>query len=299
MAKSKDCPYSCTDGRIFVPAERKWKPCPYCSEKAKEIARGKEVDDKGRTINEILNIPAYYQDIEYDFDKCYRKHESIVESSIQKMKTVLDGLLNLVVLGEKPKFSCYINLGLGNDCYSFIYPFLVTAYKNNLKVSPLVSDIDIYQLINEYTGIYNEETKSIVSRVGCNYEDLITADICCVTIDSGATYNSILALMSLLQARARSSNATLVFTNNINMTYRSKLLADDNKKYLHLLTPYEILYNSQVQVDGENLDTQKSSDTHTGVSTMKKDIENKVDNTMHTLTQADLFRLSQGNNNLV
>lgn len=245
----EDCPYDCTDGKLFVPSLRKLVPCPHCSEIRKKIARGRvevktdKATEDGKTeavstnLLNILRIDSCYSGYTYSIEDAIPDMENMTDESVSEVRDRLDILMSKASLGEAPEFSLLFNLGAYADVLCFIYPYLIKCYTSGLRVTPLASTIELAQMRHEAEK--SSYDSSADRKYGESYADYVDADICVLVADAGISLDGNYTIKGLMQARARKGKSTIIFTNAILPQVRGLYGSIKNKRNIAELVTIE------------------------------------------------------------
>ncbi len=164
-----------------------------------------------------------------------------------------------ISVGELPDHSYLFNLGIKACENNFIYPYIMRAYIEGIKVAPFVTSYDIsYLRRNEEIGYETEYSFT--------YNDLINKELCVISIDAGAQNSAILAVKGLMYLRANKGYPTIIFTNVWNRSVMAMQCEDDMKLY-HLAELFSIQY-TQSFLSRESKYTDNNSDTSKGSAKM-------------------------------
>lgn len=285
----EECPYNCVEGKIFDTSIKAMVTCPHCGERLKNIVKGKEKDESGRTINEILALPRGYMPSDYEFTRTIPDGDKITPNSLSLVNKLLTRLMDDIVLGVLPSTAFYINLGVNSDILNFVYSFLIKAFRFGFTVAPLVSTTDIVSLRGMAEGLENSSSARVRDVLGVTYADLEMCDVCVVTIDAGVTQGGVYAVKGLVEGRSRKGLATLVFTNAVLNNFQRTLIVSPSptKGVLHLLYPVEVEYKKDsfsTKVVLEESVAKEEAQVMSGVPEVKPIPSSEI-------TQEDLLKL--------
>lgn len=240
-----DCPYNCKDGKLFNRATRKMEICPHCRDIREKQMRGEIPCEDGKTVAQKLRIPERFTGLAFDINMVIpSKFQStkLLPDSVQEVETVMQNIINDATLGDVPTRSYLFNLGECADANAFVYPLLMRAYKAGLSVAPLIYSMDLQKLRHKFENSLQEDVMpSAKDEFGDNYEDYISADICVVVIDAGASMKDVYAVRGIIDNRADKRKATIVIT----YAYFDRLFSlctEDDFESLRLATLVQVKY---------------------------------------------------------
>lgn len=198
----EDCPYHCNNGKLFDLELKKEIPCPYCSEKRKELAKeGLAEDDDGSliSIHTVLGVENKYLKASFVYDSLIPEGERIFleEDSIKRQEDVLTELYLGLTVGQLPDRSYCVGLGNKGRIDRFAYPLLARAYLSGLSVAKFIS-----------CSQYNRLCISMSDEV----DDYYDKDFVMMLIPDGASKADIASAKGLMQSRALKGKATIFVT---------------------------------------------------------------------------------------
>lgn len=234
----ENCPYGCNRGRYFNVVEKKWAPCPNCTPKLSDFAKGKTTDTE-RSASDVLRIPENYTGMLFDAKKVIPESakKDLKASSILDVENYLTSLMNKADMGEVSDCSVMVNLGRKSRENIFIVPYLLRSMSSGLSVAPLL----IIPTLEEYRARFEiSPLDDTAKEWGMKYKDYLSADVCVITIDAGVTPYGLDAVKGLMQVRASLNKSTIIFTNAWGNRVRALCSEDgDNEKYLATLVSVE------------------------------------------------------------
>lgn len=233
----EDCPYGCNrEGKILDPNNGKMIPCPYCSQKKKELLdKGlavEEFSEKEVKLNTVLGVNSRYLSEIFVYDTIIPESERIFieDSSIENQRTDAEELYNYMVLGMKPENSYCFGISIKGRLDRFIYPMLAKAYMNGLSVAKCISC---------------SEFSRLQLRMNEDISEYINSDIAIMIINDGCTNGDIAAAKGLMQTRALKGNPT-IFVSTWTIEACSALLVSRNDDdTMFMAKPCFIRYKSR------------------------------------------------------
>lgn len=234
----ENCPYFCNKGRLFDTRAKKWLPCPNCSDKLSEFAKGK-IKESGKSALELLRLPETYQGLLFNVKDIISEttKKDLKASSLTLVEDSLSDLMHKADMGEVSDYSIMVNLGRKSREHIFIVPYLLRSMTSGLSVVPLLK---IYEL-EEYKARFEINPLEDSTRDwGTRYKDFLVASVCVVTIDAGVTPYGLNAVKGLMQLRALENKSTIIFTNAWGNSVRALCSEEGNReKYLATLISVE------------------------------------------------------------
>lgn len=200
--KYDDCPYHCTNGKILDDKLRRMVPCPYCSEKRKELAdEGVAETEDGDigSLPQILGIENKFLKSKLIYDAIIPDGEKVFleEESIQRQKEEMEDLYAGLTIGELPSRSICFGLGNKGMVDRMAYPLLSRAYLSGLSVARFVSCSE-----------YNRMCVNMNPDVEAFYD----SDFVMMMIPDGSSKADIAAAKGLMQTRALKGKPTVFVT---------------------------------------------------------------------------------------
>lgn len=200
--KFEECPYGCTNGFLFDRNLRKRVPCPFCSERKKEMANeGKAVSETGDVGNLalMLGVPNDYVKAVLDYDSIVPDGERlyIEKDSIERQNKIVEDLYLGLTVGQLPDRSYCFGFGNKGRADKFAFPILAKAYMAGLSVAKFISCTDY----NRMLVAMSQELDVFLSS------DLVVMFIC-----DGSTKADIAAAKGLMQSRALRAKPTIFAT---------------------------------------------------------------------------------------
>lgn len=202
----EDCPNGCVDGYYIDPYTHTRNRCLYCMSKRRSMVKDSlKLEEDGRDIRSILNLPTSFAGDVFNVDSVLPKfaQKDMKQDTIAPVLNLLTELYNDVSIGEPSDVSVLFNLGKRAFESNFIYPYLLRAYQSGLSVSPFLTNYDVSKLF--------EGSPCTIPDLVLN--DVLKADVCVVTILSGALKQSILSVKGLMEFRSHFDRSTIIFTN--------------------------------------------------------------------------------------
>ena len=234
MLKSfEDCPNHCKNGEIFDRNLKKKIPCPYCSEKRRELVeKGIAISDEGTlsSLSYLLGVESEFMKAIYNYDIIIPEGERlyIEKESLDNQRSASEDLYAELTLGQVPKSSYCFGLGTKGRVDKFAYPMLAKAYQAGLSVAKFISCDD-----------YNRMKLDMSDEI----RELITADFIIMLISDGASKADISAAKGLMQTRGLKGRPT-VFVTTWSIEACSMLLGYWNDPSLMLALPSFVEYKS-------------------------------------------------------
>lgn len=243
---STKCPYNCSDGRVFNVALKQFVPCPHCMEKRKEQIKTNTSDVDEKSLCEVLNIRKPLTGLNLDFDSIFPEEltKGISKESKDSVKGAMQKLTDDVIIGEIPKSSLYFGLTNFVNVDSYVYQLLLKAYKAGLSVAPSVTGYDVSTLRLATERGIEQEALVLESKLGCEYKDLISKDICVVTLDLGSTYFDVDSVIGLMQLRSRRGLPTVIFSY-LPYKYVKFMVHTTEVETLHIAKGYFLVHNME------------------------------------------------------
>lgn len=195
-----DCPYGCNpQGKLLDSNSGKMVVCPHCSEKRKNIIKSgflaermesqedtKEEDTyKNRISSSIYELFGLGRNLylsgKFIYENVIPDSEILFldDKSIGYQKEISESLYNSLLLGELPSISYCFGLGIKGSIEKFVYPMMVTAYKNNLNVSKLITASKFTQMCIKQDELldsyYESDIVFMVLNDGCTNADFANA----------------------------------------------------------------------------------------------------------------------------
>lgn len=200
--KYDDCPYNCSNGQVMDYEIRKLIPCPYCSEKRKDLAnQGLAENEQGdiEPLHRILGVNNKYLESKFIYDAVVPEPEKLflVDESISRQKDLLDEIYLGLTVGELPDKSYCFGLGNKGRVDRLVYPFLAKAYLAGLSVAKFIS-----------CGMYNRLHVAMSDEISSYLE----RDLVIMLIQDGSSKSDILSAKGLMQERASYGKCTIFVT---------------------------------------------------------------------------------------
>lgn len=231
--KFDDCPYNCSNGKILDRKIKKMIPCPYCSERKKELANqgiAETVDGNVELLSTILGVENDYMKAVFSYDITVPDGERlyIEQESIDRQKAIADEVYLGLAVGQTPDKSYCFGLGNKGRIDRFVYPMLAKAYLSGLTVAKFISCTD-----------YNRLLVSMSYELDMYYD----SDIVFMMICDGSSKADIAAAKGLMQSRALKGKAT-IFVTTWSVEACSILLGFWNDSSLFMATAVFLEYKS-------------------------------------------------------
>lgn len=229
------CPNNCVDGWIFNPYKKQKVECEYC--KAKRV----ESVESGDAI-EKLKLPKNYTNGRFVPETVFPEYMSkyLDESSVNEVKAHMKGLIDDIILGVLPKYSIMYNLGAKVIEGNFLNPLVLKGYIAGLKMTPIIDTATLCHIRNNFENNYQGEDDEI------KFEELLSADLCVVSIDAGTSTKGVLAVKGLMQLRAKREKPTIILTHLWTKDIHN-LCNEDSENFMYsLATLISVKYIKQV-----------------------------------------------------
>ncbi len=231
--KFEDCPYNCNNGTILDRKLKKLVPCPYCSEKKKELANqgmAETVEGNIELLPTVLGVQNEYMKAVFSYDSTVPDGERlyIEKESIERQKKEAEELYLGYTVGQCPDRSYCFGLGNKGRVDRFVYPLLAKAYLAGLTVSKFISCTDYNRML-----------------VNMSYEldEMYSNDVVIMLICDGSSKADIAAAKGLMQSRALKGKAT-IFVTTWSVEACSILLGFWNDPSLFMATAVFLEYKS-------------------------------------------------------
>lgn len=226
-----DCPYNCIDGFIINPYTHKKETCPHCLEKRRKEVRSGDHTDKLKLPPSLTGGNFVPEAVIIQDEWKYLDAES-VNAVIDRMKS----LISDAALGVAPDESIVFNLGKRAVDANFIAPYMTKAYTGGLTITPLLTGLDILES-RQALDLREESSLSDVPR----FKDILSKQVCIISLDAGTTKDELLAVKGLLQLRGRNNLPTIIITHVWNIDVRS-MCSDIEVKRFDIATLYQVIY---------------------------------------------------------
>lgn len=234
QAKShfEECPYHCNDKGLLLDVNLgKLVPCPYCSEKKKELLKQGYVEtdeDVKESVNDIFGIKSEYLTTKFVYETVIPEGERVFieEESLKYQEEIANKLYLDLTIGELPKESLCFGISVKGRIDRFTYPMLAKAYTASLKVSKFISctelSLKIFNMDSDLKEYYN-------------------SDLLFILINDGSNFNEISSAKGTMQIRATKGLAT-IFVTTWNIEACSGLLGFNGENSMYLAKPVFIKY---------------------------------------------------------
>lgn len=199
-----ECPYNCNDaGEVFDFSIKKRIPCPYCSQKRKELVQEGVIEDNEGDLTEIgeaMGINGRYLSGTLVYDSIIPDGERlfIEEESLNYQSDVLEDIYLGLSVGKLPNQSYCFGVGGKGNIENLVYPLMVKAYMSGISVAKFTS----CNLLNQLYLDMSDE-----------YKDYLHKDLVIVLIPSGASKADILFAKGLMETRAIKNKVTIFVTS--------------------------------------------------------------------------------------
>lgn len=179
-----ECPYHCSNGTLFDRKLKKRIPCPYCSEKKRDMVNnGEGLSEEGQLmqLSEILGVRNEYMKPVFDYSLIIPDGERLFmdKDSLEWQSEVANELYLSVSVGQIPEQSYCFGLGNKGRIDRFTYPILVKAYLGGLSVSKFISCTDYNRMLvnmsNELDSFYNSDFVMMLICDGSSKADIAAA----------------------------------------------------------------------------------------------------------------------------
>lgn len=197
-----ECPYHCNNGKLFDYKTNTIIPCPYCSEKRKNLANEGLVEVENgdlMSLPTILGINNQYLKTKFVYDSVIPEGERVFleDESLKRQKEICEDIYLGLTVGEVPNKSYCIGLGNKGRIDRFAYPMLAKAYLSGLSVSKFISCAE-----------YNRLCINMSQELESYYEK----DFVMMLIPDGASKADIASAKGLMQTRALNGKPTIFIT---------------------------------------------------------------------------------------
>lgn len=229
----EDCPYHCSNGKLLDRNLKKMIPCPYCSEKRKELAKENVVMTDGgslKSLSEVLGVQNDFMKPEFDYSLIVPDGERlfIEKESLERQGDISNEVFLTVSVGQQLDRSYCFGIGNKGRIDRFAYPILARAYLAGMSIYKFISCTDYNRML-----------------VNMSYEldGIRNADFVMMLVCDGSSKADIAAAKGLMQTRALLGKAT-VFVTTWSIEACSILLGYFDDPSLFLATPVFVEYKS-------------------------------------------------------
>lgn len=282
--KFDECPYFCNDGMVLDTNLGMRVPCPYCSNKRKELIDNGELEEEGgeipSSLSDILGIKNRYLSDEFLFDLVIPEAERLFidEESYNYIKERSEKLYKELSAGILPEESYCFGISIKGDIERFVFPMLARAYKAGYSVCKFIS-------CSEYSRIAFEGKESIL--------DFFNVDILMMLINEGCLQSDLNTAKGLVQSRAIKGRPT-IFVTTWTVEACSQFLGFKNNNSMALATPVFVEYKS-AKKKGHSSYINKILGVENAIidsSTDTRDEQKEVSvNNSPVLSMSELFKL--------
>ena len=182
--------------------------CPNCG-KTLEFS-GNAAVSLTRDILDSMNIPGYYQDMEWNPEALRQEFPELGTHRLFNMYIdQLDKVYRIFASGQLPRRSALIFAPSRRGKQIWAFSCMKHAIKHGYKVVPML-DTSEWRRLN----IIATERAYIkdMSLYGCTMEDVVTADVAFLTVDKDNFKGAYRAIESLLDKRQRRGKPTFVIS---------------------------------------------------------------------------------------
>lgn len=246
MLSFPDCPYGCVDGKLFNTGLRILEDCPYCKEKREQLVMSAETNESNETDIDLyteLNIPEYFRGIGYSEESLMPNLSNMDKESVDSVIDFLTEIYNRLNIKQVLSYSVLVNMGAKGNVFSFVYPYMLRAYKNGMTVTPFISNFDIADGVNK-----------LESGVDNKYLDWLNSDISIVVVQSGITQGGVALVRGYMQERAKRGKSTIIFTNAVvsKYIYNTLCIGKEDATCLYLAKYISVSYYSDYSNSDDN-----------------------------------------------
>lgn len=199
-----ECPYKCnSNGTILDTATGKMVPCPYCSEKKRELMKEGAVevedDEISLPLARVLGIENEYLSDNFVYNAVVPEAELLFidEESVQHQKEVAEELYLGLTIGNLPSESLCFGISIKGRAERFAYPMLAKAYMSGLTVCRFIS-------CTEFNRISLDSKEDIL--------EFYNADFLIMLINEGCLQADLASAKGLMQARSLKGKPTVFVT---------------------------------------------------------------------------------------
>lgn len=210
----EECPFSCnpSNGKV-VASDGSLRPCPYCSEKRKQIVLKGNKDVENNTeisenkvglnfevLSEVFGLGKMYITDKLNYMSAIPEGELlfITEESLSKQKELLEGINEQLSIGVLPSESYCFGVSRTGDMSKVAFPLLATAFKAGLTVN---------KVYNSYTlsDVLLNEKQSEINK-------MLSSDVQVFFLSQGSSRATVYQMSGIMEARAQAGRPTLFFT---------------------------------------------------------------------------------------
>lgn len=222
----EDCPFSCSNGKIFNKVTRRMEQCPHCKDIRREEIKSGETSE-GDNISEILGFGKglFSETLVWEALIPDNEKEFIEPESLDQVKEFVETLYGQLSLGEVPRSSSCIGLGIKGNLLKLVYPLLVQAYKNGVKVAPFTSVTEFARKMSR----------------GENIDPWINAELAILLLNEGVSLGDMASAKGVMQMRSVRGRPT-IFVTTWTIEAASGLLGYFGSKQLDLAEPIFVNY---------------------------------------------------------
>ena len=215
----KNCPYSCVDGKVFLPALGSYSDCPNCSDIYKKMVEGTKTQKNSETVLNKLLIPDKYKNKSFNPEEFFP--ESVVSTtSAESRANILETMgyiINKSLLGEEIEDDYLFYLGMETDKYPFVLSVLKNYLKAGVKIAPYLDTGDL-AVFYKHQHEYFKESRDCVylsDSLNTSYEELCDDDICIVLVPICAMEFGIQVLQDFIRKRRGRNKKTIVISETL------------------------------------------------------------------------------------
>lgn len=230
-----DCPYHCNDsGSILDTVAGKMIPCPYCSEKKKQMMKDGHVEVEDEEISlplaKVLGIDAEFLNDTFAYKSVIPEAELLFidEESVKKQSDTAEELYLGLTVGRLPSESYCFGISIKGRAERFAYPMLAKAYMSGLTVGRFIS-------CSEFSRVSLDSKEDVL--------DFYNVDFLMMLINEGCLQSDLAAAKGLMQARALKGKPT-VFVTTWTVESCSLFLGYSDNDSKSLATPVFLEYKT-------------------------------------------------------
>lgn len=217
--KIRNCPYSCVDGQVFVPALGSFSDCPNCSDIYKKMVEGNTKHKNNETVLNKLLIPDKYKNKTFNLDEFFP--ESVVTTTSSESRSEILESMDLIIkkslLGEEIEDDYLFYLGMETDKFPFVLTVLKNYLKAGVKIAPYLDTGDLAVFYKHQHDYFkdNRECLFLSESLNTSYEELCSDDICIVLVPICALEFGIQVLQDFVRKRRGRNKRTIVISETL------------------------------------------------------------------------------------
>lgn len=191
--------HGCSNGQVFNITTRKLEPCPECKLIRQEEVRENTAKDTGQRLEDLLGFEGRLLNSELEMASIIPEVERpfLEQESLEFVEEQVDKVFGCLVRGEAPSESVCFGLGIKGKFDRLVFPMMIRAYRQGLKVHRFLS-------VLEYNRLVQQEDPEV--------SDIINADVVFLLINEGLSNAEISAAKGLMQIRGIRGKATIFVT---------------------------------------------------------------------------------------